>query len=57
MKAANILSKYFNTQDDPPGYQKIPLGDFAKELKALSPEDKKELVTLAAEDLGVEVTK
>ena len=55
MKAANILSKYFNSPNDPPGYNKIPLGDFAKELKELSPEDKQELVTLAAEDMGVEI--
>lgn len=55
MKAANILSKYFNTQDDPVGYQKVPLGDFAKEIKALSPEDKQELVTLAAAEMGVEI--
>lgn len=55
MKAANILSKYFNTDNDPVGYRKVPLGDFAKEIKALGPEDKQELVTLAAVEMGVEV--
>lgn len=56
MKAGPILSKYFNTADDPVGYEKRPIGEFSAELKALTPDEKKELAQLAAEDMGVELT-
>lgn len=56
MKAGVILSKYFNTANDPAGYQKRPVGEFASEIKALGEESKKELAELAAEDMGVELT-
>lgn len=44
-----ILKTYFGFQ---PGQS---LTDFAEGVKALSPEDKDELVTLAAKALGVSV--
>jgi hypothetical protein len=56
MKAGPILSKYFNTANDPEGYAKRPAGEFAKELKELKPDEKQELATLAAAELDVEVT-
>lgn len=43
MKAGPILSKYFNTAGDPQGYEKRPIGEFSKELKALDPDEKQEL--------------
>lgn len=56
MKPLSVLSKYFNTTDDPPGYQKVTLKEFSAEVKALSEDEKMELATLAAEDMGVELT-
>jgi hypothetical protein len=47
-----VLAEYFNTADSPQGYQKRPLSEFAQELRALSAEDKTELATLAAAELG-----
>jgi len=54
MKAASILNKYFNTDQDPAGYVKRPAGTFASEIKALSPDEKVELATLAASEMNVE---
>lgn len=56
MKAGVILSKYFNTHDSPEGYEKRPVGVFAKEVKDLGPDGKVELALMAAEDMGVELT-
>ena len=50
-----ILAEFFNTADDPQGYQKRPLKDFALELRALSTEDKHELAVAAAAELGHEL--
>lgn len=47
MSAATILKDYFGYK---PGEG---LTEFQKELKALSPEEKKELATLAAKELGL----
>lgn len=55
MKPTQVLRKYFNTAGDPTGYEHKPAGEFLKELRELSPEDKAELVELAAADMGVEV--
>lgn len=48
---AVILKKYFGLKDG----QKLQ--EFAAEIRELTPEDKEELVRLAAEELGVEVSK
>lgn len=56
MKAGVILSKYFNTNNDPEGYEKRPVGIFAKEVKDLGPDGKIELAMMAADDMGVELT-
>jgi len=48
MKATPILAKIFRKEGQ-------TLGDFARELKELTPEDSEELVRLGAEYLGVEV--
>jgi exonuclease VII large subunit len=56
MKAGVILSKFFNTAGSPVGYEKRPIGDFAAEVRALTPDEKIELVTLAAKEMDVEVT-
>ena len=56
MKAGAIIAKYFNTAGDPEGYERKSPGEFVAELKALSPEEKKELARLAAAEMGVEVT-
>lgn len=50
LSAVQILAKYFNEGDG-----KRSIGEFQKELKALSPEEKTELATLAAPLLGVEL--
>jgi hypothetical protein len=55
MKPLNVLKNYFNTTGDPEGYVKRPLGEFVVELKALSSEEKHELATLAAAEMGVEL--
>jgi hypothetical protein len=55
MKPLGILKTYFNSQNDPAGYVKLPLKDFATEVKALDPAEKDELVQLAAAEMGVEV--
>lgn len=44
-----VLKRYFGLKEG----QK--LGEFATELKALSPEAKKELAEAAAKELGVEI--
>lgn len=49
MKAAMVLKSFFGYK---PGEG---LKEFTAELKALSPEEKTELATLAAEELGVEL--
>lgn len=51
-----VLKRYFNTKDDPAGYVPVPLKEFSAEVKELTPEDKLELATLAAKDMGVELT-
>lgn len=48
MKPTVILAKIFRKENQ-------PLGDFAREVKALSPEEKHELAALGAEELGVEL--
>jgi exonuclease VII large subunit len=48
VKPTAILAKYFREKDQ-------SLTDFAKEIRALTPEDKAELAALAAIELGVEV--
>jgi len=49
--AIMILKEYFGYRPGP----NMGLKDFAEEVKALSAEDKAELVRLAAVELGVEV--
>lgn len=49
MSSIMVLKEYFGYR---PG---MGLKDFAAEVKALTPEDKAELVTLAAAELSVEV--
>ena len=49
MTPVQVLREYFGMK---PGQS---LADFAKELKELTPEDRNELVTLAAEKLNVTV--
>lgn len=51
MTGAVILKKYFGLKPN----QKLQ--EFAAEIRALTPEAKDELVRLAAEELGVEVSK
>jgi hypothetical protein len=46
-----VLMTYFGKKEG----QSLP--DFAAELKALSPEEKKELAEGAAKELGVELTE
>jgi hypothetical protein len=55
VKSLTVLKNYFNTSNDPEGYVKQPLGEFVKELKELTDEEKLELATLAAADMGVEL--
>lgn len=56
MKAGAVLNKYFNTANDPAGYEKKSTGEFSKELKELGPEGKQELAELAAAEMeGVEL--
>jgi hypothetical protein len=50
-KPLSVLSTYFNSDPD----TRKPLKEFAAEIKELSPEEKMELATLAAADLGVEL--
>ena len=50
LKVATILARYFNTGDG-----KKTAGEFIKELKELSHDEKRELAYLAAPLLGVEV--
>lgn len=52
MKAMSILSKYFNAKDEP-GVK--TLSEFAAEVRELSENDKIELATLAAKELGEEL--
>lgn len=49
MKPIIVLKTFFGYK---PGQQ---LKDFAEELRKLSPEEKSELVALAAKELGVEL--
>jgi hypothetical protein len=56
MKPTAILRAFFNTPGDPEGYEKKGAADFLAEIKQLSPEDKAELVDLAAKEMGVEIT-
>lgn len=49
MGKTTILMKFFGRK---PGQS---LSEFNAEIKALTPEDKEELVTLAAKELGVEI--
>ncbi len=49
----SILNDYFNK--DASGSRPLKLQDFKAEVDQLSPEDKAELVALAAEDMGVTV--
>ncbi len=51
MKQVSIFSKFFGRKPAQ------TLADFAKELKTLSAEEKDELATLAAIELGVEYEK
>lgn len=51
-KAVKILSDYFNTGDG-----KRPLPEFAKEIRALSEDEKNELAAGAAKILGVTFEK
>ena len=47
MSGAAVLKNYFGLKDGQ------TLSDFTKELKDLTPADKKELATAAAKELGV----
>lgn len=51
MKQVSIFSKFFGRKTGQ------TLSDFAKELKAMSLEEKEELAILAAVELGVEYEK
>lgn len=45
--AVKALNNYFNQ-----GEGKVPLSQFAAEVRALSPDEKRELATLAAQAMG-----
>lgn len=52
LKPATILTRYFNDGKE----TKKSAVDFREEVKKLGPDEKAELVDLAAQELGVEVT-